>query len=478
MTPHDQTQSAAPHSACSYPANGVLLSEILLNAAPNVLGMLGLTVMQFIDGLMLSWLDRQTPGGGVNLAASYGGGIMAWIPLAFLSGLGQCVNTLSGQSFGRGANTDAATFAWQGLWCAIFAGLPCIGLIFAAPIIFGLLGQTGVLLHGQILFFDFLIAVAPVNLALMVLTSFYMGVARPMCVAMAGLAGNLVNGILDWLLIFGHAGLPKLGLLGSAVATATGTLVSFGIMASFFLSTPTRREFHSSSTWPLRRAKLLQLLRLGLPAGCQWSNDVLTWAIFTLWLVNRFGSDAAEAQSAVMRFIQISYLPAVGLGSAVNAVVARYWGAGDTATARRSTRIALGLAIAYMSSCGLLFWLGGHVMAEVFLAGERQVHIAVALLIFAAFFQTFDAVNIISISALRGTGDTLLPAILWVVLSWGICVAGGYAAATFYPKAGPRGPWLMATIYVCVLGMANLFRWRHIAGRPLAPDYLPAAPPS
>ncbi len=434
-----------------------------MNAAPNVLGMLGLTVMQFIDGLMLSWLDRQTPGGGVNLAAAYGGGIMAWIPLAFLSGLAQCVNTLSGQAFGRGANTDAAIFAWQGIWCALFSVLPCIGLIFAAPIIFGLLGQTGVLLHGQVLFFDFLIAVAPVNLALMVLTSFYMGVARPMRVAMAGLVGNLVNGILDWLLIFGHVGMPQLGLVGSAIATATGTLVSFGIMAGFFLAFPTRREFHSSSTWPLRRAKLLQLLRLGLPAGCQWSNDVLTWTIFTLWLVNRFGADAAEAQSAVMRFIQISYLPAVGLGSAVNAVVARYWGVGDTATARRSTRIALGLAMAYMSSCGLLFWLGGHALAGVFLASPQQVHIAVALLIFAAIFQTFDAVNIISISALRGAGDTLLPAILWVVLSWGICVIGGYAAATFYSKAGPRGPWLMAAIYVCVLGVANLFRWRHIA---------------
>ena len=463
MIPPDQTQSAAPHPPGNRPTSGALLSEILLNAAPNVLGMLGMTVMQFIDGLMLSWLDRQTPGGGVNLAAAYGGGIMAWIPLAFLSGLAQCVNTLAGQSFGRGANADAAAFAWQGLWCAVLAILPCISLIFLAPIIFGLLGQTGVLLHGQVVFFDFLIAAAPVNLAWMVLTSFYMGVARPVRVALAGLTGNLVNLILDWLLIFGHAGMPKLGLAGSAIATATGTLVSFGIMAGFFLSAKTRREFQSISTWPFSISKFRQLLRLGLPAGCQWSNDVLTWTIFTLWLVNRFGPNAAEAQSAVMRFIQISYLPAVGMGAAVNAVVARYWGAGDAATARRCSRMALALAMLYMSSCGLLFWLGGDALARVFLASARQVHIAAALLIFAAVFQTFDAVNIISISALRGAGDTLVPAILWLALSWGICVAGGYTAATFYPEAGPGGPWLMATIYVCVLGVANLFRWRYIA---------------
>ena len=463
MIPPDDTPSAAPDFSCDRPTSGALLSEILLNAAPNVLGMLGLTLMQFIDGLMLSWLDRQTPGGGVNLAASYGGGIMAWIPLAFLSGLAQCVNTLAGQSFGRRANTDAAAFAWQGLWCAAFSILPCIGLIFLAPIIFGMLGQTGVLLHGQVVFFDFLIAAAPVNLAWMVLTSFYMGVARPVRVALAGLAGNLVNVILDWLLIFGHAGMPKLGLAGSAIATATGTLVSFGIMAGFFLSAKTRSEFQSTRTWPFRLCKFRQLLRLGLPAGCQWSNDVLTWTIFTLWLVNHFGSNAAEAQSAVMRFIQISYLPAVGLGAAVNAVVARYWGAGDAATARRSTRMALALAIVYMSSCGLLFWLGGHALARVFLVSAPQVHIATTLLIFAAVFQTFDAVNIISISALRGAGDTLVPAILWLVLSWGICVAGGYAAVRFYPTAGPGGPWLMAAIYVCVLGLANLFRWRYIA---------------
>lgn len=469
MIPEGQTQPPETQVARGSPTGWALLYELLLNAAPNVLGMLGLTLMQFIDGLMLSWLDRQTPGGGVNLAAAYGGGVMAWVPLAFLSGLAQCVNTLAGQSFGRGAKIDAAAFAWQGLWCAVLSILPCIGLIFLAPIIFGLLGQTGVILHGQVLFFDFLIAAAPVNLALMVLTSFYMGVARPVRVAVAGLAGNLVNLILDWLFIFGHAGMPKLGLLGSAMATVTGVLVSFSIMVGFFFSARTRREFHSTYTWRPQVAKLRQLLRLGLPAGSQWSNDVLTWTIFTLWLVNRFGPNAAEAQSAVMRFIQISYLPAVGLGAAVNAVVARYWGAGDPSTARRSTRLALALAIAYMSSCGLLFWLCGHALARVFLTSPQQIQIAAGLLIFAAVFQAFDAVNIVSISALRGAGDTIFPAILWLVLSWGICVAGGYAAATYYSQAGPRGPWLMAAIYICVLGIANLLRWRHIARRPLGP---------
>ena len=467
MIPANSTPAPSAHAACNRPTRRALLYEILMNAAPNVLGMLGLTVMQFVDGLMLSWLDRQTPGGGVNLAASYGGGIMAWVPLAFLSGLAQCVNTLAGQSFGRGDKTEAAAFAWQGLWCAIFSVLPSIGLIFLAPLIFAWLGQTGGLLHGQVLFFDFLIAAAPVNLALMVLTSFFLGVARPGRVAIAGLTGNLVNLILDYLLIFGHAGMPKLGLLGSAIATATGTLVSFGIMAGFFVSAHTRRYFHSTRAWPLHPAKLRRLLRLGLPAASQGSNDVLTWTIFTLWLVNRFGPSAAEAQSAVMRFIQISYLPAVGLGAAVNAVVARYWGAGDQATARRSTRLALALAVAYMSSCGLLFWLGGHALAKIFLADPRQIRIAAGLLIFAAVFQAFDAINIISISALRGAGDTLFPAILWLILSWGICVAGGYAVTAWRPQAGPRGPWLMAAIYVCVLGVANLFRWRCIARRPL-----------
>ena len=109
-----------------------------------------------------------------------------------------------------------------------------------------------------------------------------------------------------------------------------------------------------------------------------------------------------------------------------------------------------------MVGCGLAFFLGRH-PAQACSPPTRSPRRRRTLLTFAAVYQFFDALYIIYNGALRGAGDTLVPAVVTGVLCWGITVVGGYLASPATSRAlGPGGPWLVATAYGVILGVVHL----------------------
>src|SRR5690606_2064445 len=77
----------------------------------------------------------------------------------------------------------------------------------------------------------------------------------------------------------------------------------------------------------------------------------------------------------------------------------------------------------------------------------------------AAAFQLFDAIAINTSAALRGAGDTVWPGVMTVVAAW-VCIIGlGHVFVEFAPGLGAIGPWLGASLYIMVLGVALLARF-------------------
>ena len=440
-----------------------LLAKLIQLAVPTIVGATSLTVMQFIDGWLVSLLDRQGIDGGVNLAASFNGGLTAFVPLALCFGVAGLVNTFMAQSVGKRQVEVGVQYTWQALWLSIFSIPVFAVLAFYIGDMFRLFGHTGELLHLETLFSRYMLATAPINFAGLAIGSFFLGLHRPGIQVIAGITGNVVNLVLDYALIFGNFGLPALHLLGAAIATLIASIVSLLILLIYFYRWQRRMDFRIRFISRIRRRDMLELLRVGVPAGAQLSGDIFCWAIFTLAWVDHFGPAAAEAQSAVMRYVTISFMPAVGLGNAVTALVANRIGAGDPVSAVKTARWGIGLAVLYMGSCGLVFWLARAALAGVFLSGAVALHMAETILIFSAVFQVFDAMNVIFVSALRGAGDTVVPSLITLGSALTICVTGGGVVTLLAPQYGVSGPWMMATIYICFSGIANFIWW--VSGR-------------
>jgi MATE family multidrug resistance protein len=172
------------------------------------------------------------------------------------------------------------------------------------------------------------------------------------------------------------------------------------------------------------------------------------------------GTTVMAANTFMLRYMTLSFMPAFGIGIAVTALVGRYLGMGRLDLARQRADLGFKVAAFYMVICGIVFFVGRFRLIGLFSSDPQVLHFGAILLIYAAIYQFFDAMYIIYNGALRGAGDTFVPAVTTAGLCWGISVFGGWMIARSHPQWGPAGPWTIASVYGIILGFFMLVRFR------------------
>jgi multidrug resistance protein, MATE family len=276
------------------------------------------------------------------------------------------------------------------------------------------------------------------------------------------LAGAVVgvqsNVLAAWLMIFGHWGLPAMGVAGAAWATNIAVGIELAVLA--VMAGWTSGRHLGILAWQPRLREMGTLVRVGVPSGGQFVADILAWTLFMSLIMGVYGTKAMAANTFVFRFWQMSFMPAIGLSAAVTALVGRYIGMKRPDVAEARADLGFRVSAVYMLSCGAFFFVMRHRLIGMFTDDPEILRIGAMVLVFAAIYQFFDAMYIIYNGALRGAGDTLVPALAVLVLCWAITVGGGYAVARLHPEWGPGGPWVMATIYGVLLGIFMLVRFK------------------
>ena len=448
------------------------IREVWTQAWPTVITMLSYTLMQFVDSLMVSVL------GPLEVAAQGNGGSWSWVPISFGFGILSLVNTLVAQRVGAGRLDEIGRYGWAGLWLAggywLFILIPfalVIGPLFAA------MGHEPRLLEMETDYARILLCAGIVTVGAKALANFFFGLQRPKIVTVAAIAGNVTNIVANYVFIYGERGLPELGLpgipgapelgvMGAAIGTAIGTAVEAFIPLVVFLSRRLDAIYEIRRAWRPDFAAIRDILRLGWAAGLHFGNEMVCWAIFMTVLAGSFGSAHMTAGWAVMRFVHMSFMPAVGLSTAATSLVGKHIGEGDLPRAGRSAHAAVFLAVVWMTCCAFVFVLFRNELTSVFVDDGAPADLAsqirrigAELFICAAIFQTLDAIGIVYTGALRGAGDTIFPGILTVVLSWTVIVGGGHLMVRFFPQLEATGPWIAATAYIAILGIVLAIRF-------------------
>ncbi len=413
------------------------------------------TLMQFID----TWILAHSGGGVIPPTAAALAGFLAFAAISLGMGVMFVVNTLVSQAFGRGDFPACGTYLWQGVWLAVLFSLLLLPMLLVMPGAFHLMGHEPVLAHQEGIYLRIVLAAAILKLTATAIEQFLLGVNRPISVAVATIAGVSVNAAAAWILIMGRLGLHPMGVAGSAIAQNIGVGVEL-LAVIIFTTTPSVRITFGLADWRLHPRRMLTLVKIGIPSGLQIVADILAWSAFTMWVMSIFRTEAMAANIFVFRYMSVSFMPAFGISVAVTALVGRYIGMGrpDLAVARAN----LGFAVTaiYMAGCGLLFFLDRRGLIGLFTVDPAVLAVGQQLLIFAAVYQLFDAMYIIYNGALRGAGDTLMPAVMTGLLCWGIAVLGGWSIGHWRPALGPAGPWTAALLYGILLG---LWMWARFA---------------
>jgi len=449
-------------------------SEVWSLAWPIVFTMTSYTMMQFIDSIMVAQV------GSLELAAQGNGGVWSWTVIAFLVGMISLVNTFVAQSVGAGQPIAAARYAWSGIWLALVSWvvilIPMGLLVF--PLAFSWMGHEPRLQMLETQYAQILLLGGCFTLVAKAISNFFFGIARPKIITLAAILGNIVNIVLNYALIYGDVGVPDrgwpglplcapMGVAGAALATVIGVAIECLVPLAVFLGPKMAREFHTRSAWRLDWAAIKDLIRVGWPASVQFGNEMFCWSVFMTILVGEFGTEHLAAGWIVLRYMHLSFMPAVGFSIATTTLVGRSIGENRIDLAERYAHITLWMSILYMSIWGILMLFFREQMVGVFVraggadieSAQHVIDLGARIMIFAAIFQAFDGLGIVYIGALRGAGDTFWPGMITVVLSWSLIVGFGVWIIRAYPNLGSIGPWLGATIYIIVLGGAMAWRF-------------------
>ena len=302
------------------------------------------------------------------------------------------------------------------LWSVMLSAPPLLMLLFLTGPILLALGEEPELAAGAARYVAALAFGLPFAMGFMVLRSFSTALSRavPPMIVMA--LAILFNAAGDYALIFGHFGLPQMGLVGAGLASACSNLFSFVLMLAICLTATGVKEYRilhrlARPHWPT----LTELVRLGLPIGMTMVFEVALFNGATLAMC-AFGVASIAAHQIAITIPSLTFMVPLGIGLAATVRVGLAAGAGDAVAARRAGFTAIGMGAIFMCATAMLLLLFPRAIATIWLpdiAGNAEVlALAVSFLHIAAAFQLVDGLQVTAALSLRGLKDARAP--MWL----------------------------------------------------------------
>jgi MATE family multidrug resistance protein len=421
-------------------------------ALPTIAQMSSYTVMQFIDRKFIASLGTQAA------AAATNAGMISFSLIAFGFGVAAVVNSLVSQRYGEERFDLCGRYLWQGIWFSGVYGLLMLLLLPFGEAIFRLLGHAPDLVAMEASLMRVYLSWTLVKLVGMCCGQFLLATNRPNANLVAAVVAVGANAVAAYALIFGHLGLPKLGVVGAAWGQNIGVTIETLILIAFCLSARSRNAF-ASLDHRFRSGEFQTLLRIGFGSGLQILGDVITWTLFAAWVVGAFGEKGMAANSFAFGYMITSFMPTHGLAVAVTALVGRYIGMRRPDLAMKRGHLGFVVGAVWMLACGVIFIVFREALIGFFTSDPVVLRMGTTVMVFCGIYQIFDAMYVIYSGALRGAGDTFIPAVISNILCWSLVVGAAGAMARLAPQYGIAGPWTVATIYGGLLGIFLIVRF-------------------
>jgi multidrug resistance protein, MATE family len=408
--------------------------------------------MGTIDTIMVGRLGAASIGAiGIGNSAFY---TLAISSFGLLFGL----DTLVSQSYGAGNREDCHHSLVQGIYIAL-GMTPLLMLAFAfMPPFFYLLKITPEVAH---LAAPFVTTLSLGTLPLLLYAAFRrylqgIGHVRPIMFTL--ITANLINWFFNWLLISGHWGFPALGVVGSALSTCLARVYLAAMLAIFIWWF--ERNVRKSLPPLIRKPdwiRIKHLLRIGFPAAVQILLEIGAFGTAAVF-AGRISANAMAAHQIALNCAAVTFMVPLGISSAAAVAVGQAIGRLEPHLARRNGFIAIGLGLAFMSCTALTFVSIPGPILHIFTNNSQVTSVAVRLLGLAALFQLFDGTQTVATGALRGLGNTRVPALVNFVAYWLCGLPLGYWLC-FVLLWGIYGVWVGLTVALIGTAVILLYAW-------------------
>ena len=289
----------------------------------------------------------------------------------------------------------------------------------------------------------------------------------------ATIVANIINVAINYALIFGKFGFPKMGIVGAAI----GTLISRFVMLFFLwwilaVNKKSKAFVTNIKFFKLSKQPLKKLTNLGLPSAMQMFFEV---GIFTaaIWLSGLLGKNAQAANQIALNLSSMTFMVAMGLSVAAMIRVGNQKGLKDYINLKRIAESIFLVGFIFAVLFALLFAIFHQVLPDLYvdlddpanaLDTAEVVKIAATLLLAAAVFQISDSLQVIALGALRGLQDVKIPTVITFISYWVV----GFPVSYFLGKEeelGSLGIWLGLLAGLTVAAILLFIRFNYLTKR-------------
>ena len=383
--------------------------------------MLGHTFVAFADNIMVGQL------GTAELAAVSLGNSLVMMFMYVGIGFSTAITPLVAEADGAGDQLEAKKVLKHGILMCIVLGLGLFGLIMACKPLLYLAKQPEEVVELAIPYLNMVAFSIIPMIIFQAFRQFSEGMSQTRFPMYSTILANVLNVIINYLLIFGAFGFPKMGIIGAAIGTLVSRVVMLGHLYFLLYIKQKYRAFVTNFSFKrLSKTTFNKLLNLGFPSSLQVFFEV---AIFTaaVWLSGVLGKNAQAANQIALNLSSMTYMVGVGLSVAAMVRVGNQKGLQRFKDLRRIGKSIFMLTFLIEIVFAAIFIVGRDWFPTIYLdVGDVKnqadnievIGLAAQLLLVAAFFQISDGIQVVVLGALRGIQDVKIPTAITFVAYW------------------------------------------------------------
>lgn len=417
-------------------------------SAPIIFGELTQMALGIIDSIMVGRISYQ------QLAASALVNSVLNIPFVLGFGMTMAISQTVSMANGRRDSLKVSHYLYNGFWLCTLAGIMiAIGLHFSKNVLVHLGQDAEVARLGGPFLQIMGWSIIPMMMFI-VLKQFTDGLERTRTAMILSLAALPVNVFINWLLIYGNWGFPRLELTGAGYGTLITRILMLIIFIMVLFVHPFFRKYMAvrRNQWKLRMHTIKELLHTGVPSSVQVAMESGAFAVSSI-IIGTLGAVQLAAHQIALNCASVAFMVSWGLAQGGSIRVSNAWGRNnwkDISVIGRSTLLSgVGYGI-----LGLVFFvLFRTLLPLAFNTDPTVVALAAILMLYAAIFQISDATQAIGVGLLRGIKDVKAPTIYIAIAYWVIGIPVGCLMA-FTFKMGAAGMWIG---FVSGLTFSSLF---------------------
>jgi MATE family multidrug resistance protein len=443
------------------------VKRILTLAVPAMLALLTQTAINLVDTYLIGLLpEPERTHGQAMLSDSL---TMLWAVGGFLSAISVGTQALVGRREGRKDSHAAGAVLINSVVLAAIASSVvtciCIPLI---PKVFALTSNNPDYVRIGTAYTKWRF----VGLVSMVVTaaykSFYDGTGRTYVHFWAALLMNAVNATLCWVLIFGRAGMPRLGAEGAGLAAAVSSWVGVVAMIVFSLRAVDRKKYRPYRRGVLSLTTMKTLARLSIPSGVA-TTVVMTGFMLFIRIVHVFDNRLAAhgggepiygaATTIIINVLSLTFFSCMAFGVSTATLVSQSLGARDPDSAERYAWTSVKLAVFAFGMLGLTeimyptFWI------QIFNQSPAVSAVGAGPMRLMGATGPFIAAAMILTQALFGAGNPRFVMLVELALHFGVLLPVAYVAGIVV-NGGLLGVWSAAAVYALLLTLIMAWKFR------------------